>query len=435
MAWPGAAGLGPVRVRDSGPGMQQAAAARRRPALERVQEPGWGCDRPVSHPACGPRVGRGGRAEAEGRCLPTPHRSVCPARLCRSRAPLPVPVSLPRQLQAARQDAAGARGAPPESPEPFPGVCRSAAGGRKRRPGAAFGGGVPEGSVEGAGLQRAGGEARVRAAGAPPTAPRPRLWQAQVPGRRRARPQRAGCRCRCPVSGVRSRPQVSGGTEGHGLAVVVRGSPGKVAAGQWERCGRCARGAWERTSGRGPPGTRPGRPAGGRAGASVLGYTLRPPVAWPRAPRVSAGDPATGAPRGCATAAALSTTARTHVGGAVGASLAPDLPGSAGGGFRVPAPGAGRGAEGGPCLTPSPGPRLLVADGPPPPGEHPGAGARRGARGHAGGSHDSSVFSVLSFLARGIGERQAWRLSKQSPRLLEDYLIACSIGTTEMQCF
>lgn len=47
-----------------GPGMQQAARPRRHPALERVQAPGWGRERPVSHPgmwAAGgaARAGRG----------------------------------------------------------------------------------------------------------------------------------------------------------------------------------------------------------------------------------------------------------------------------------------------------------------------------------------------------------------------------------------
>lgn len=260
------------------------------------------------------------------------------------------------------------RGSPcRESPEPFPGVCR---GGGRGRPEGEAGRGLRGRGPRGGAWRAPGCSGRAARPGCARPAPLPRPL-GRASGRlrcwagRRARPQRARCRCRCLVSGVWSLQQVSGGTEGQGLVAVVRGSPEEVAAGHAGGPGssgaaggvRCPRGAWGRTSG-GFPREGAGAAAGCRAGASVLVYIFWPPVEQPRAPRVSPGcpgirGPATGAPRGCATAAA-----RTHVGRAVGASSAPGRPGER---FpRASAQGAWRawGAKGGP--TPGPPGSLVL---------------------------------------------------------------------------
>lgn len=174
------------------------------------RSPGGAANAQSVTPACGPRVGRGGRAEAEGRCLPTSHRSVCPAGLCRARAPLPVPLSLPRQLRAAQQDAAGARVALPREPRALPRCVPGwgGEGGRKGRPGEGLGGAGPEGERGGrraaAGGRRGPGAHGRRPSHGPSAAPLAGSGAGPV-GERGRSGRAAGVGVWCPVSGAASK--------------------------------------------------------------------------------------------------------------------------------------------------------------------------------------------------------------------------------------
>lgn len=182
--------------------------------------------------------------------------------------------------------------------------------------------------------------------GSPRPAPVPRpLGRSQVRLRcgagQRARPRRASVRC--PVSGVWTRRQVSGGAPGVGVRGRGKGDPDRTAAGHVGGLGAVLglQAGLHVTQGRvharqeGSAGEGAGAAGWWRRGRvwAVLQFldscrTAPAPRVSPRLPRAP-NRPATGTPRRCAGATAPRTSTGTHVGRAVWTSV-PDLAGRSG---------------------------------------------------------------------------------------------------------
>lgn len=241
---------------------------------------------------------------------------------------------------------------------------------------------------------------------------------------------------RCPVSGVWTRRQVSGGAPGVGVRGRGKGDPDRTAAGHVGGLGAVLglQAGLHVTQGRvharqeGSAGEGAGAAGWWRRGRvwAVLQFldscrTAPAPRVSPRLPRAP-NRPATGTPRRCARATAPRTSTGTHVGRAVWTSV-PDLSGRSGetvSARRHPRAWWVWSAHGqGLLRTQTMAPSQLGGDDLPAPGGHPCPllpleflwASKGGVYGDAVRSHNLLVFSELFFPPQDHRKRQVWPLS------------------------